>query len=90
MNKEEFNSFCAEVMGLKLDNGLAYIDSQTLYSIYYYNPYDDLNQMAEVLDKLTDSTHRWDGMWESLYDHLNCSKGIKQAMRDFIESTKGE
>jgi len=88
MNKEEFNKYCAEVMGYHKDNSEYEAWSASLRRPY--NPYDDLNQMAEVLDKLTDSTHRWDGMWESLYDHLNCSKGIKQAMRDFIESTKGE
>jgi len=88
MNRLEFNRYCAEVMGYEIFNDLA------LTCIYHagaiYQPATDLNQMAEVFDKLWKQgkyrTHRN----RVIFDDVKLLSGIAQAMRQFIESTKEE
>ena len=87
MNK--FNKYCAEVMGYE-----SYCDEPYPYDVWEYrlngkvihlqdeyNPYDDLNQMAEVVEKLFNSNG-----FLRYYNNLE-NLGIKQAFRDFIIST---
>ena len=89
MNKVEFNKYCAEVMGLTLYRGRA-IAYQTVCG-NDYNPYDDLNQMAEVWDKLMEKENFLLTKWftyDSNMKRINFK--IEDVMRDFIISTKGE
>ena len=64
MNKKEFNKYCAEVMGYKVEEfsdlgtGNPLTGQDETYLVFgrsIYDPYDDLNQMAEVFDKLMES-----------------------------------
>jgi len=93
MKDEEFNRYCAEVMGNYISYDIAEsgiwrvmeVNGQKVKSPCSYNPATDLNQMAEVFDKL----------WLNYYDEYSTSpslnmgdtKSIAKAMRDFIEST---
>ena len=91
MNKNEFNEYCAKVMGLictdkASDNGVWVIEKEkdgAACPDWYYNPYEDLNQMAEVVDKLI-LTRVLDvePIGKMIEKH-----GMKQTFRDFIEST---
>ena len=95
MNREEFNKYCADVMGHELDywnaecnGGLPSYKSKSSKR-KLYNPYDDLNQMAEVVEKLAPLRHRHfisslTGVWLGAEEPST----IKQAFRDFIISTK--
>ena len=94
MNKKEFNKYCAEVMGYKVEEfsdlgtGNPLTGQDETYLVFgrsIYDPYDDLNQMVEAFDKL------WyvEPLDESWYFEIGKQKNIKQAMRDFIESTRG-
>ena len=68
MTDEEFNRYCAEVMGYAPGD--------------WWNPSVDLNQMAEVFDKL------WCDKEVSIYGRFfNSAKqrGIAKAMREFID-----
>ena len=81
--KDIFNSYCAEVMGLEKDIENRYMDGiQFIIYAPDYNPYDDLNQMAEVVEKLGREEISPIELIDTLF-----SKGIKQAFRDFIIST---
>ena len=101
--KDIFNSYCAEVMGLEKD-----IENRYMYGIQFiiyapdYNPYDDLNQMAEVVEKLvikyncspfkvgTNEYIRSQNIWGESHHNLGTIKSgnkIKTAFRDFIIST---
>lgn len=75
MTDEEFNPYCAEVMQIpRLESG----------NYKGWSPATDLNQMAEVFDKLLAN--------ERIPKAFTVFSGqeIAQAMREFIESTKGE
>ena len=96
MDKEKFIKYCAEVMGYRLtavyerdDNGEKTNEILWFFvaGIGIYEPYDDLNQMAEVFDKVWKLTT---GKGDCMNWFMMCHDGIKQAMRDFIVSTKGE
>ena len=76
--KDRFNRYCAEVMDLK-NKGW------TTLALLDYNPFDDLNQMAEVFDKLYGKERG--SMHKVGCFMYNVLTGIKQAMQDFIEST---
>lgn len=80
MTDEEFNRYCAQVMGIPVKLAEA-VDS--------HNPATDLNQMAEVFDKLmSKETFILMKFWT--YKHPDTVQiPIAQAMREFIESTKG-
>ena len=92
MSKEDFNPRCAKFMGYRLEPGYLYeghrINAYTLGSEFIclepsYNPHDDLNQLAEVFDKAAKEKgfDRYDQVSFMVTVH---SKGIKQAMRDFV------
>ena len=88
--KDKFNKYCAEVMGLEKDIENRYMDGiQFIIYAPDYNPYDDLNQMAEVVEKLRIiedyETNRCRAL--ELNDQLRTHPTIKQAFRDFIIST---
>ena len=99
--RDKFNKYCAGVMGYVADCENRYIkDDQFMSYVLNYNPYDNLNQMADVFDK------KWCNEWNKKADgeymtkaQINMSTifseaigdyGIKQAMRDFIISTMPE
>jgi hypothetical protein len=93
MDKERFNKYCADVMGYRLYCGHRLADTLWFDDEHapdyqgIYNPYDDLNQMAEVVEKLLKNEDIFD------LDIANISNGyitIKQAFRDFIISTMPE
>lgn len=88
MTDEEFNRYCAEVM-LRTE----YADEMP----YPYSPATDINQMAEVFDKLVSGLlikcHDPDAPENQLFEQFSVSmvsEGIALAMRQFIESTKEE
>ena len=90
MTKEQFNRYCAEVMEYEI----RYIENieflfdknatKPFTTFLSYNPADNLNQMAEVFDKL------WLKHQSAWFANDIGTNGIKQAMRDFIESTNSE
>lgn len=103
MTDEEFNRYCAEVMGYRTFKEINYICikvpndnfNHPLDDMIKYSPATILYQMAEVFDKLwPDSMEERSSLItdineEVFLENLAC-KGIAQAMREFIESTKGE
>ena len=76
---EEFNKYCADVM---------HVNKAVADYLGEYNPYDDLNQLAEVVEKLLDSAYTF--YLAKLSSYVLDTKGIKQAFRDFIISTMEE
>jgi hypothetical protein len=85
MKNQEFNRYCADVMGYT-------IHGQDAVYVYVHTPdgivqknYDDLNQMAEVVEKLTCRFNDSDRL-KDMFDVL-INGSIKQAFRDFIIST---
>jgi hypothetical protein len=76
--KDKFNRYCLDVMGYEHDPAWFY-DPRTAEE---YNPYDDLNQIAEVFDKLWIEQDTLDRAYLDV-----ARKGIKHAMRDYIIST---
>lgn len=86
MKDEEFNRYCAEVMEC-----VTHEYDEFTQTIYVHRGdgvigrrYTDLNQMAEAFDKLLAN--------ERIPKAFTVFSGqeIAQAMREFIESTKGE
>ena len=103
--KDRFNKYCAGVMWLTIGKVHAdlrsgqsidcyYTDKNDyLCSVYNYNPYDDLNQMAEVFDKLWQikqpkSLQQTQAVNKFRADLANY--GIRKAMRNLIISTMEE
>ena len=87
MTDEEFNLYCAEVKNLVIkemtgDGSLWVIEPhRQLLDGWFYNPSKDLNEMADVFDKLwSEQGLPWTG--------LHPDEGIASAMREFIKSTK--
>ena len=81
--KEEFNLYCAEIMGYECHGtNRGHYVGQCWHVTGTFNPYDDLNQMAEVVERLLKN--------ERIPKALNIFSGedIEQAFRDFIISTK--
>lgn len=74
MTDEEFNRYCAEVTG-----------NEFFLEKHNYSPATNLNQMAEVFDRLWKD--REDYFAPSAWFLMNVDKGIAKAMREFIEST---
>ena len=85
MDSKEFNIKCAEYMGYKPwvssvpSSERVFVDCKTGGGRYIYNPYDDMNQLAEVVDKVKED--EWD---YPTTDHIRPYSSIKQALRDFI------
>ena len=89
MNKDRFNRHCAEVMGYKPDGKGGFTNL-----VGRYTPYDDLNQMAEVFDRLMSG----DGFVMMKFSTYDCTKEpplkidipIAEGMRQYIISTMPE
>lgn len=78
MSPEEFNKYCATVMGYWM-NDQWMMGADTSYDFpHSYRPYSDMNQLAEVFDRL----------WEGDPVVIPVDKGIRQSMIDFIWSTR--
>ena len=81
--RNKFNRYCAEVVGLHVcSNGLTFYPdmSDTFFS---YSPYDNLNQMAEVVNKLLHN--KWSGNYPNMDTVFRI--GFHRAFLDFIIST---
>lgn len=76
--KSEFNKYCADTLGYK-DSDLDLLYDRD------YNPYDDLNHMSDVVEKLLDEH----APKRSISGAIR-RKGIKQTFRDFIVDTMTE
>ena len=82
--------YCARVMGWEFKVGVM---PDTYYGKKEFgwteiNPYDDLNQMAEVVEKLIDKSGC---ILQIKSDYVtDCLINIKQDFRDFIISTMGD
>jgi hypothetical protein len=87
--QQEFNKYCADVMGYKIDTSypelFVYFPDEAMPRLY--SPYNDLNQMSEVVEKLlsNDQTYYSGGQFPN--KHMVSRDGFKQAFRDFIIST---
>lgn len=85
MTPEQFNRYCAEVMGLTVDHICDQWGGLSISGMVYA-PHDDMNQLAEVFDRL----------WQADIDNYVqfrmtiTDKGIQQAMIDFIWSTRND
>lgn len=99
----QFNSYCAYVVGIKTTtyknideefNRLYFEDDQAKE----YNPYCDLNQLAEVVDELrrkylwscqkvgsnVDMIERLNSEWFVLYRNTLIGTSLKDGMLDFV------
>ena len=82
-DKNKFIEYCAEVINIKLEEDVDF-DGNHVYLEYQdrpfikYNPYNDLNQMVVVVEKLM--TKDWKGVM------IMPDSDIKKAFRDFIIS----
>ena len=85
MNKTEFNKYCSSVMGYKPDGKGGFTNL-----VGRYTPYDDLNQMAGVVEKLLIGNQCKKCFELMQIIALQVNINIKQAMRDFIISTMPE
>jgi len=82
--RDKFIKYCVEVMGYT--NHVAFAEHHQEGASSQYNPYDDLNQMAVVVEKLMLTERFLHLKWGlSIY-----RSGVKQAFRDFIFSTMPE
>jgi len=94
-SKQEFNEYCAGVMGYKPKVGAVgfeggFIVVTEMMQDFYWNPYDDLNQRAEVVEKKLDEDFESGIERLNMYLNEGHSVNIRQAFRDFIISTMGE
>ena len=78
-DKGKFNNYCKEVMGY------------TRNCPTNYNPYADLNQMAEVVETLLHTCMtKDDDYFEACCFRIDKDYTVKQAFREFIISTMEE
>jgi len=94
MNKQAFNELCASIMGYEVTISMA------MASVVFpdepmpreYDPYEDLNQMAEVVERLADDCEEdyYPVELEKCLRQISERIPIKQAFRAFIESTAGD
>jgi hypothetical protein len=95
VSEREFNEYCAKVMGYEIRKVYAKGDLACYKgagSYFAFDPYNDLNQMAEVVEKLTEPCPD-NAMRRVLLRTISndCfTGGIKQAFLDFIISTMPE
>ena len=82
-NEEGFNKYCTHVMGYINDGTVGYIDLP-----YKYNPYDDINQMANVVEELSVNP-KYEPNFKQLVNNmvLDIPLNVKSVLRDFIIST---
>lgn len=95
MNEQEFNGYCAEVMGYEIEHdsigALRRIDG----FLERYNPDEDLNQLAEVVEKLlilpcVDESGTRERFYRDIAVAGDGLCSFKKSFRDFVWSTKGE
>lgn len=79
MNPDEFNKYCAEVIGIEVNSSHEGLWAFDNYKYFIYSPYDDLNHMVDVVEKLMIDK----GIHITLIDE----ETIKQSFRNFIIST---
>ena len=80
-SKEEFNKYCAGVMGVKFKSAM---NTTGIYWHSEYDPYNDLNQMQQSFDILSKN---WLTNDSHMFGDDTHNRGIKTAMRNFIIST---
>ena len=91
MTDEEFNRYCAEVMGYQVVEPILCSDISALYvsdggsGCWLYSPTTAFSQMAEVFDKLFCPLYTTD---TDVFIVTAVNSGIAKAMREFIEGTK--
>lgn len=87
MNDLAFCKYCASVMELEYQQltGNVLLLKTNRYTIY--RPHLDLNQMADVVDKLNADLLGVDIKGHLLHGHNLKKKGTRAAFRDFIIST---
>ena len=87
VNKADFNRACAEYMGYHLSwpRGWAIKTDTNEIVDKNYNPHDDLNQMAEVVDKAMKNMEQL--AFAGFLDDIVRCDSIKQALRNFIAQT---
>lgn len=77
-----FNIYCSWLLGWELitDKGIEFYteNGKHIHSIYSYDPYENLNQMAVVFDLLPKIMHT-----ENFVDTMH-HLGIKKAMRSIL------
>ena len=88
--KDKFNKYCAKVMGYTIR---AYgkgelVEKPDGHLVIDHNPYDDLNQMAEVIEKLLDDANIYIENQKYPNKYMITRDGFKQAFRNFIISTE--
>ena len=104
VNQQEFNKYCAEVVGFTISEKPHDIGEVALWCKkpaesdtdfdkffsnlgFYYNPYNDLNQMAEVIEKLLDDHNIFIDNQKCPNKYMIIRVGFKQSFRNFIIST---
>ena len=92
-DKEGFNKYCANVMGLivvpsEYSDEHIFVKNANSCLEWCYNPYDDLNQMADVVDELSVNP-KYEPDFKQLVNNmvLDIPLTVKSVMRDFIIST---
>lgn len=78
----EFNKYCAGVMEYKIETDwpALFVYFPDMETAQLYDPYDDLNQMTDVIETLIDYDRKF-------FDHVSneiSSHGVKQAFRNYI------
>ena len=86
-DEEGFNKYCSHVMGYNRKDEFETYDTDGK-EVMYYCPYDDLNQMANVVDELSVNP-KYDPNFKELVNNmvLDIPLNVKSALRDFIIST---
>ncbi len=88
MNKEIYIRKCAEFMGYSLIAGFACNKDRLRISQWEcgtYNPYDNMNQLAEVVDKALKESIIIAGRVEKLSLQHIMEVGTRKALTDFVE-----
>lgn len=92
MKAKEFNEYCAEVMGYLHKDGFFYQYEIEPSCKIRYNPYEDLNQTAEVVEVLALRETPPKPMWSNRVfgDKIYSGDSIKSILQEFIISTKAK
>ena len=93
--KNRFNKYCAEVIGYKKYTQEPYpfdveeykLNNKFVCTVGDYNPYDDLKQMAEVIEKLLDDPNIFIENQKYPNKYMITRDGFRQAFINFIIST---
>jgi len=99
-DEQAFNEYCAGIMDIKLkvypEEG-CFIYRCPLGDWEDYNPYNDLNQLAPVVEKLIMDIpivnvlrHRGNRILATMYHEMSSGAAVKQAFQSFIISCMEE